>query len=173
MPCVPCCVLTVTGTERRRQTWTRCLQRTSHVTCALRCLSSPTSAARAAAKRLPAATQTDAGCVLHIHLKKHRFNTTQAYCACELSTRELRLSVSDHDLLAAMAALWLALPLEARSVALEELAPRPPRQKAKRKEEEGHTEPSSCTRDSEWDVEEHEVLSGAQDGKRARVESSV
>lgn len=99
----------------------------------------------------------------------------QAYCGCELSTRELRLSVPDHDLLAAMAALWMALPPQTRTEALEELVPRAPRPRGKRRGEEegGHTEPSSCTRDSEWELDEEEVddleVAVAGGEKRSRV----
>lgn len=74
----------------------------------------------------------------------------------------------DHDLLAAMAALWLALPAEAQRAMLEELAPRVARPKGKR-EEEGHTEPSSCTRDSEWELEEAHVDSAGS--KKPRIEN--
>lgn len=93
----------------------------------------------------------------------------QAYCGCELSTRELRLSVSDHDLLAAMASLWMALSPEARTEALQELAPPAPRPKAKRREEEpGQTEPSSCTHESEWELEELDGASSGSSGKCAK-----
>lgn len=100
--------------------------------------------------------------IVHDHTLPHTL--PQAYCGCELSSRVVMINIPDHEILQAMAALWLAIPAAQRTkivqeyVCDEELQPRAedkPMVGAKRKQGP-MVDPSSSTRDSDWGEMQHD-----------------